>query len=317
MYMNNMQQVINESVQKCLFDLLRGSLQQDFSWSEIHITQEEFDALLKLAKRHEVQPIVAYALLNAGGLTAEQEQRCRKLIYAAVAHQERMDQELKRICSLLEEAGIPHMPLKGAVIRKFYPEPWMRTSGDIDILVKDAEIAAKLLVRKGFIRKETDAHEITLTSPSGIMIELHFLLIETDPQVNALLERVWKYSTYRSGSNHYEMEPEMLYYYHIAHMAKHMILGGCGIRFFVDTWLLNEKLPLDNEKESQLLCAGGLSVFAEQAERLGQVWFGNGQLNPLILAMENYVMDSGIFGSKSNEIKLYRIKSDWSAAFLR
>ena len=26
--------------------------------------------------------------------------------------------------------------LKGAVLRQYYPEPWLRTSGDIDILVE-------------------------------------------------------------------------------------------------------------------------------------------------------------------------------------
>ncbi|MBO4954226.1 MAG: nucleotidyltransferase family protein, partial [Clostridia bacterium] len=31
---------------------------------------------------------------------------------------------------------IDFMPLKGAVIRQYYPEPWMRTSCDIDIHVK-------------------------------------------------------------------------------------------------------------------------------------------------------------------------------------
>ena len=43
----------------------------------------------------------------------------------------------------IKKVQIPFLPLKGSVIRQYYPEPWMRTSCDIDILVdfeKDAHV---------------------------------------------------------------------------------------------------------------------------------------------------------------------------------
>ena len=314
--MKNKQQDIQGSMKEDLLNLLRGSLLQDTAPSDVHLTTEKFDALLKLAKKHEVQPIAAYALLFTGGLTDEQEQRCRKLVYTAMVYHQRMDQELKRICALLEAAGFDYMPLKGAVIRNLYPEPWMRTSGDIDILVKNVDEAADLLVERGYVRGEKSAHDITLTSPGGIQIELHYLLIEKQRQVNDLLKQVWEYAIPRTGSRHYELKPEMLYYYHIVHMAKHMLLGGCGIRFFMDTWLLNKTLPLDEEKKRQLLQEGGMAAFAQQAEHLGQVWFGDRQPNPVTLELEAFILNGGVFGSKSNEIKLRRTKANTLVKFL-
>ena len=136
-----------------LFALLRRGLQQEPS-NDIALSQAQFDAVLKLSKRHEVQSLAAYGLLLSGGLTGDQEARCRNSLYRTVAYQERMEREFVRTCNLLEAAGLSYMPLKGAVIRSLYPEPWLRTSGDIDILVKDADRAAAVLTENGYIKGE-------------------------------------------------------------------------------------------------------------------------------------------------------------------
>ena len=289
--------------------LLRMVICQDISLEPTSLTAEEFDELLKLAKEHEVQPIAAYGLLLTGGLTPEQEQRCRKQVYQIMLYQERMDQELRRTCELLEQAQVDYMPLKGAVIRGLYPEPWLRTSGDVDILVKDADRAAKLLVKHGYQNKGKSIHDITVISPLGIPFELHFQLIDTDDKVIRLMEQVWDHARLREGICHYEMAPELFYFYHMAHMAKHMHQGGCGIRFVTDIWLLNHKISLNEEKRNRLLREGGLLPFARQAEHLSRVWFGDCQPEPLDLELENYILNSGVFGSRSNKVKLARIKA--------
>lgn len=301
-----------------LCSLLRSVICQDISLEPMSLSQEEFDALLKLARRHEVQPIAAYGLLLTGGLTVEQELQCRKLVYQIMMYQERMDQELRRTCELLETARIDYMPLKGAVIRSLYPEPWLRTSGDIDILVKDAKKAAEFLVKHGYQYRRESLHDILVESPCGIKIELHFQLIETDPQVNTVLERIWEYANPRQESCHYEMEPEMFYLYHIAHMAKHMVNGGCscGIRFFVDLHLINRKVPMDKQKIEALLLASELATFEEQAKRLSQIWFEDRQQESLALELERFVLNGGIFESKENKLKLTRIRAGDSVRFL-
>ena len=59
-------------------------------------------------------------------------------------------------------------------------------------------------------------------------------------------------------------------------MAKHFVsTGGCGIRPFLDIWVLNHKIDFNREKREKLLSDGGLDVFAKQAELLSEVWFGN------------------------------------------
>jgi len=310
--MDNSNMEIEEARKTKLFLILRQVIRQEPAASSISLTQEEFDTLMKVSKRHEVQPLVAYGLLLAGGLTQAQEQSCRGLIYRTMVYQERMERELRRTSSLLEAAGISYMPLKGAVIRKFYPEPWLRTSGDIDILVRDMDQALALLTENGYVRKSEDTHGITLISPGGVAFELHFLLMEKEknPRISALLDQIWEYAHPVEDSCRFEMEPEILYFYHIAHMSNHMMCGGCGIRFFVDIWLLKEKLLTDNAKKEKMLQEGGIAVFSAQAEALSQMWFDTCQPDPVTLALEEYILNGGIYGSRNNMLMIRRGKTE-------
>ena len=292
--------------------LLRLVICQNISLEPVRLTQEEFDALLKLAQQHELQAMAAYGLVLAGGLTEEQEHRCWELICHIISYQEQMDQELHSTCELLEKAELAYLPLKGAVIRRLYPEPWLRTSGDIDILNRDADGAAKYLVKHGYQYKMKGSHDISVISPQGVLVELHFQLIDTDAKVNSILEQVWDYAKLREGNQHYEMAPELFYFYHIAHMAKHMIHGGCGIRFFADIWLMRHKISLDEDLLNQLLRRGGLLTFAKQAEHLSRVWFEDCRPTPLDLELEHFILNSGVFGSRSNKVKLAR--SHWESS---
>lgn len=230
-------------------------------------------------------------------------------------YQERMNLELRRTCALLEEAQIDYMPLKGAVMRGLYPEPWLRTSGDLDILVKDADQAAKLLVKHGYWNKGKGSHDITVISPRGVPFELHFQLIDTDDRVAHVLEKVWDCAMLQKGIYRYDMTPELLYFYHIAHMAKHMHNGGCGIRFFTDIWLLNHKISLDEEKKNKVLQDGSLLTFARQAEHLSQVWFGDCEAEPLDWELESFILNSGVFGSSANKVKLARTKAGTNSKY--
>ena len=66
---------------------------------------------------------------------------------------------LEEIRTVFEQQKIFFLPLKGAVIRDFYPEAWMRTSSDIDILIRDEdyEKAKKFLTEEcGFLYESKD-----------------------------------------------------------------------------------------------------------------------------------------------------------------
>ena len=200
------------------------------------------------------------------------------------------------------------MPLKGSVITKHYPEPWMRTSCDMDILVKqeDLEKAAGYLCEKlNYEKHSTGSHDISFFSQSKIHIELHYTLIE-DGLINdsaKVLEDVWNIVALKDGFKHYYVMPdEMFYFYHIAHMAKHFENGGCGIRPFVDLYLLDKNI--NTEKCDSLLEKGGLLKFTKCARKLCKVWFEGEKTNTTCELMSEFVIKGGVYGSESNRISL-------------
>lgn len=99
------------------------------------------------------------------------------------------------------------------------------------------------------------------------------------------------------------MPDEYFYFYHIAHMAKHFVgTGGCGIRPFLDIWILNNRINFDREKRANLLSDGELDVFAKQAELLAEIWFGTAEHTEITKQMEEYILRGGVYGTNENRI---------------
>ena len=266
-----------------------------------------------LARYHDLTHLLALGLRNNGLLTLENGELEKEIFHAAFRF-EQLNYELTSICRTLERAQVPFIPLKGSVLRQYYPEPWMRTSCDIDVFVHEEDLdgATAALADALDYRIETkSAHDVQIFTPSGQHIELHFNLIE-DHRIkgaSAILNRVWDAAVPCGGWTYqYEMPDELFYFYHIAHMAKHIENGGCGIRPFLDIWVLMHYVPHDRDRREQLLADGGLSVFAGQAERLAEIWFGNGVRDDTACHLENYIINGGVYGNLVNQISVQQIK---------
>lgn len=275
---------------------------------------ETISQIARIAKQHDVIHLLALGLKN-NNLLNENNKYLETEIFMAVYRYEKLNYELNRLCAAFEEAKISFIPLKGSVMRKYYPEPWMRTSCDIDVLVhtKDLENTISYLVETLEYRYECkNYHDVSMFSQSGIHIELHYALIE-EGRVNdatyEVLKTVWDRAHKHDEYDYWlEMSDEMFYFYHIAHMAEHFENGGCGIRPFLDIWVLNHRIDFDREKRDKLLSDGGLSVFAKQAELLSEVWFGNSGHTEITKQMETYILCGGVYGTNENRIAVQQTK---------
>lgn len=274
--------------------------------------------LYAISKSQDLAHIVAVELEQQGLLSetdAEIAAKFRKQQMIAILRYERINYELEAICKVLEEKKIPHIPLKGSVLRRYYPEPWMRTSADIDLLIhsNDLETSVRFLIERLKYRQEASGtdYDLSLFSPSGVHVELHYGMITEDRAANscAVLEKFWQYSKPEPSWNYrYITEPSMFYFYHIAHLVKHFENSGCGVRFFLDLWVLNHCLELDSKEKEQLLDEGGLLRFSKAATLLSEVWFGNSKHTKITQNMADYVFCGGIYGTQHHRMVTQNIK---------
>ena len=196
---------------KALTDEERGSYSKD-----------ALPDLLKLAQRHDITHLLVLGL-KKNSLISESNIEIEKKMLEAVYRYERLNYEYSQLCSALEEAQIPFIPLKGSVLRGYYPEEWMRTSCDIDVLIRRENLEraiSYLATNLEYVEKERATHDVSLFSPLKNHIELHFDLVEEGRANNAIdiLSDVWEGVSLRENSEYcYEMSDELFYFYHITH----------------------------------------------------------------------------------------------------
>ena len=265
--------------------------------------------MLKMAKHHDIAHLFSFGLVK-NGLLANYKEIFEKEIFSAVYRYEKSNYELNILCKELEKAQIPFMLLKGSVIRKYYPEPWMRTSCDIDVLVHKHDLERAIKHLENNLEYKTvskNTHDVSLFSKGGIHIEIHYNLLEAGRVKSsaAVLNHVWDTATVREGFNHlYEMSDAMFYFYHMSHMAKHIECGGCGIRPFIDILILNNNIRFDRDQRQCLLERGELIVFASNAELLSSVWFGNAEHTNTTKQLEHYILQGGVYGTMESKVAI-------------
>lgn len=313
---------MEQATVKLLFALLRSAVGGDLLSKEERALYSDtcLQKLTALAQRHDVAHLLAYGMIknglcnNNGGANEE--------IMKAAYRTELVSSELDSICSILEEMKIPFIPLKGAFMRDCYPEPWMRTSCDIDILVRGEDIEGvtdALIKQYGYEYRGRDTRVISMNTANKVHLELHCRLAELDTSVKAakVLESVWNKAFLRSGYTYWhEMSDDMFYFYHIAHMAKHFEYGGCGIKPFIDLYILDAREGADIGAENELLERGKLLEFAEAVRRLCKIWFCAYEHDALTRQAEEYILRGGVFGTEANYKSVQQQKKDEGLKYL-
>lgn len=308
---------MQRTVENIFFALIRFEINGTELGDDIKnlITPEMLPALFKLSKKHDLAHLVGDALDKNGLLPDESEAQKRFLQERnmAIYRYEQMQYELEGICEALENAKIPFIPLKGSVLRQYYPEAWMRTSCDIDVLVPEdsAQAAREYLVEVlHYVCGEQTTHDISLYAESGVHLELHFDLIEdyVSESNKQVLSNIWEVCSLKTGAKYQrEMSDEVFYFYHMAHMAKHFKNGGCGIRPILDDWILNQRNENEQARQS-LLQKGGIYTFAKQIWQLSACWFSGMPHTPFSLEMEQYILKGGVYGNSENRIAVQQVK---------
>lgn len=271
------------------------------------ITPEIMEELYMVSKNHDLAHVVAVALKKHGLIKHDKlSRRYVKQMHAALMRYEAIKHEQNQIYQVFEKEGIDFVPLKGSVIRKYYPDRWMRTSTDIDILVREKELekAKKALISNlDYAEGRYRYHDVSLYSKSGVLLELHFQITENMKNIDKNLKKVWDYvNPIEEGRCRQVMTPEYLLFHSYAHMIYHFVKGGCGVRFVVDSWLLEHVLDYDEDVFQKLCKESRINTFVESVRKLGQVWFEDAEHDNLSEKMQTYIITGGVFGTVESKV---------------
>lgn len=285
------------------------------------MTPEMMERLYQLSSKHDLAHIVA-AFLQKENLLGEDtiSKRYTQALYMAVMRYENIQYELEKVCSLFELEQVAYMPLKGSVIRRLYAEPWLRTSSDIDILVrlKELDKACELLeTHFGYRKDYCSSKDISLYAPSGVHLELHFKMQKKIDIMGNTLDKVWDYAYLTKEHDYqYEMTTEFFLFYIFAHMSRHFSNGGCGIRSFVDVWLLTTQLEYDEKILKELCEEGEIWKFVQVVRQLIRVWFDGEPYDELSRRMEAYVIAGGTYGTSETTMTVKKTKTPGRIEYL-
>ena len=236
---------------------IKADLDGEISWTEV----------CTLLKTGNLYSVVYRTVLQL----SEQIQIPEKILaewksYAFMTgfRQLRMINELKRVLQEAEDRGIQLISFKGMTLAALYPEPYMRSSSDIDLLVseeqrKDAE---QLFIDLGYkkIDELSKNHVPTYVIDNDkryLKIELHDRLWEDyeGKQADILKEMCLdnSHSLIRQeacGLTVTTLGHTEHLIYQIFHIAKHFFFEGISLRYLVDIMLFIEahKDAIDFEK---------------------------------------------------------------------
>ncbi len=282
-----------------LFSLLKSSI--DGTIPSIEMINACADKVLSLAQKHDMAHIIADQLGKY--LSDESKAKAIKQKMLAIYRREALDFEEKRISEVFNQNQIAHIPLKGSIIKNYYPEDWMRTSSDIDILVRPekTEDAVKILCEElEYSYAGKSLHDIQLYSKGGVHIELHFALDGGDDKGSSAANRIWEYANAESGYFRFDLAPEFTVFYNILHAKYHFAAGGCGIKPFLDMYVMNKKLDYNKEILDSLITESGCEKFYAAFIKLTDIWFGGGKRDSLTDKMEEYILSGGVYGTSEN-----------------
>ncbi len=295
---------------RLLISLLSSFVKEDYS--EISGPVDVF-ALMKLAKIHNAEGIAAYALLQSkNDLSDRQKMYLEKKTVNAFSHMVMKNEQMKAFDAILRENHIDYVPFKGYVIKDYYPVPALRTSGDVDLLIRkeDRERCHKAL-KKDFEVK-TDWEPVYTYTRSVSVFEVHTELLDTD------ISRDMKCRDYfrdhlaeniiQTGDT-YSFRKEFHFAYLITHIAKHVSGSGAGIRMYMDLALMIRREPdMDWELVRTILSDAGLTHFADCALSLvnacfdTEIPFAIRMMKPEDLdAFIAYTMEAGVFGYRNRD----------------
>ena len=256
------------------------------------------------------------------GLTAIAYSDTQNLKYVQAAMFAKMAHMQRHAIQLLQSAGIPVVVIKGTAAGIYYPQPQLRTYGDIDLIVQPERYHEAVdVLRDGGWHQDGEIENIhTPFNKNGERLELHQCPsgIENNKEGQFIHQFLLSgFSDIREGvieqgQCHFPILPwqqnglELIWHFRV-HLN-----NGIGLRHAID-WMMFVNRCLDDQAFRQfkpVLEQAGLLMLAKAVTRMCQLYLGLKEENitwcadvdaSLCAGLMDFIFEQGNFGNKRSD----------------
>ncbi len=197
--------------------------------------------IYRCALNHSLDTIVTAALEDIGITSKNSSEKKMLSIRKALL----FDAARKEVISRLEQEGIKYLPLKGVVLKDFYPAVGLRQMADNDILFDSSRRSDVRDIMKSLgytVEDYAISNQDVYQKPPVLNFEMHISLFTASTPESRYLVDYYSNAFDKAlkdadNSFGYSFNDEDFYVYIKAHEFKHYINGGTGLRSLVDTYL--------------------------------------------------------------------------------
>lgn len=212
--------------------------------------------------------------------------------------------EGERLLERFSDNQVRVLPLKGWIMRRFYPKPEYRQMTDLDFLIdEENRKAVKQIMtdqeRYQFQHIENENTVDSYQKDPWMHVEIHNDMISYNKE---RYENIWERCEQKNAV--YSMNWDDYYMFMLDHLEKHFTLAGCGIRFLLDVYIFlqakgkelhRDKLKKEFRKRNQ-------EAFFKQVEETANAWFGEAY-HVGDTELERVILLSGTFGTNSQKFE--------------
>ena len=213
----------------------------------------------------------------------------------------------QQVFEALEKAEIPFLPLKGAILKNLYPNPALRTFTDIDIYVgKELDRAEQVLFELGYEKTGDDEHnDVGYSKKPSLHIELHKDLFPDDYDFEGYFDNPFEHTELKEGYSHFNLYKRDDFFIHVlCHLYKHFTFGGCGLRQYLDIYVLTKKMKLDMGYIRSELRGFGMDGFLDTTLTLNRFFFDGEKPTDETIEIAEFVFNNSTFGNTDNRLVL-------------
>ena len=281
-----------EPVEAAFLELLRQVLGGEAPWQP-ELSEANWEALLLLAERHKLLPLVLDAVSGMPALRQLDRERVklwRRQALEQLLRQTVQENEFLNLTLELRKRGLEPLTLKGPVCRSLYARPLLRPSVDDDLLIEPrrAEDYHRALLELGLDPDDKEADpasswELSYHKPnSPLYLELHKQLFDPESAAFSGFNDWFEGARARAVSVRIQdlelktLCPTDHLAFLILHAFKHFLYSGFGLRIVADICLFTRRWQeeLDLEALGRLCESLRCGDFTRAVYQIGERFLG-------------------------------------------